>query len=115
VVARQRERTGQPPHVPAGRESHSEVEGLTRRELDILELIAHGFENHEIAERLVISTETVKSHVRHLRAKLGARNRAPAVAMGFSCRLLRWEPASPRDGARQGWGKTIRRRRVDFG
>jgi DNA-binding NarL/FixJ family response regulator len=68
------------------------VEALTSREFDILELIADGFENHEIAERLVISTETVKSHVRHLRAKLGARNRAHAVAIAFSCRLLTWAP-----------------------
>jgi DNA-binding NarL/FixJ family response regulator len=93
VVARQRELTGQPPHVPAGREGRPEVEELTSREFDILELIADGYENHEIAERLVISTETVKSHVRHLRAKLGARNRAHAVAIAFGCRLLRWEAA----------------------
>jgi DNA-binding CsgD family transcriptional regulator len=78
--------------LPAGQEAHPEVEEPTRRELDILELIAHGLENHEIAERLGISTETVKTHVRHLLAKLGARNRAHAVTIAFGRRLIRWEP-----------------------
>jgi DNA-binding NarL/FixJ family response regulator len=78
--------------LPAGHEDQPEVEELTRRELEILKLIAHGFENHEIAERFVISTETVKSHVRNLRAKLGARNRAHAVTIAFGRRLIRWEP-----------------------
>jgi DNA-binding CsgD family transcriptional regulator len=69
------------------------VEELTGRELKILDLLADGFENHEIAEQLGISTETVKTHVRHLRTKLGARNRAHAVAIAFSRRLVTWKQA----------------------
>ena len=74
------------------------MEELTSRELKVLDLLADGFENHEIAEQLGISTETVKTHVRHLRTKLGAQNRAHAVAIAFSCRLLtRKQAGLPQD------------------
>ena len=57
------------------------LEGLlTRRELEVLELMAAGASNAEIAERLVISVGTVKSHVKHILRKLRAANRAEAVS-----------------------------------
>lgn len=53
---------------------------LTRRELEIVELIEKGFSNKEIARRLVIEVATVKNHVHHVLDKLGVRGRAEAAA-----------------------------------
>jgi DNA-binding NarL/FixJ family response regulator len=55
----------------------------TPREVEVLQLISDGLVNREIGVRLFLSEETVKSHVRHLLAKLQARSRAHAVAVGF--------------------------------
>jgi DNA-binding NarL/FixJ family response regulator len=60
----------------------------TSRELQVLQLIADGLVNREIGQRLFLSEETVKSHVRHLLAKLQARSRAHAVAVGFRRSLI---------------------------
>ncbi len=56
------------------------IEPLTGRELAVLRLMAEGSSNQEIAERLVISVGTVKAHIYHITAKLGARSRTEAVA-----------------------------------
>jgi PAS domain S-box-containing protein len=61
---------------------------LTQREVEILQLVAEGLENEEISKQLYISTETVKSHVRRLLAKLGARSRTHAVSLGFRRGLI---------------------------
>lgn len=58
---------------------------LTRREVEVLKLIAEGETNTRIAKRLVISEGTVKSHVKHVLRKLGACNRAEAVSLFFQC------------------------------
>ena len=55
----------------------------TAREIDVLELISDGLGNREIAERLYLSEKTVKSHIRSILAKLQAKSRAHAVALGF--------------------------------
>ena len=55
----------------------------TPREIDVLELISDGLGNREIAERLYLSEETVKTHIRSILAKLQARSRAHAVALGI--------------------------------
>ena len=60
----------------------------TMREIEVLQLVADGLVNREIGERLFLSEETVKSHVRHLLAKLQARSRAHAVAVGFRRNLI---------------------------
>ncbi len=60
----------------------------TNREIEVLQLISEGLVNREIGQRLFLSEETVKSHVRHLLAKLQARSRAHAVAVGFRRGLI---------------------------
>jgi DNA-binding NarL/FixJ family response regulator len=54
-------------------------DGLTAREAEVLGLIAAGFTNREIAERLVVTQATVKTHINHVFAKIGARDRAAAI------------------------------------
>ena len=60
----------------------------TAREIEVLQLVADGLVNREIGQRLFLSEETVKSHVRHLLAKLQARSRAHAVAVGYRRGLI---------------------------
>ncbi len=60
----------------------------TQREIEVLQLVADGLVNREIGQRLFLSEETVKSHVRHLLAKLHARSRAHAVAVGYRRGLI---------------------------
>ena len=60
----------------------------TMREIEVLQLISDGLVNREIGQRLYLSEETVKSHVRHLLAKLQARSMAHAVAIGFRRGLI---------------------------
>ena len=60
----------------------------TAREIEVLQLISDGLVNREIGVRLFLSEETVKSHVRHLLAKLQARSRAHAVAVGYRRGLI---------------------------
>ena len=63
--------------------------GLTPRELEILGLIADGLSTREIAERLFVSENTVKTHSSRLFAKLGARRRTQAVQIAREARLVR--------------------------
>jgi DNA-binding NarL/FixJ family response regulator len=62
--------------------------GITPRELEILGLIAAGLSNREIAERLFVSENTVKTHSSRLFEKLGAKRRTQAVQMGKEARLI---------------------------
>jgi DNA-binding NarL/FixJ family response regulator len=67
---------------------------LSQRELEVLELVATGATNREMAARLFISEATVKSHLLHIYAKLAVADRAAAVAEAFHLGLLR--PARPK-------------------
>jgi DNA-binding NarL/FixJ family response regulator len=69
--------------VPSGPATAQLPDGLTPREAEVLTLIAAGLSNGESAERLVVSEATVKSHVNHMLAKIGARDRAQAVAYAY--------------------------------
>lgn len=60
--------------------------GLTEREMEVFRLMANGASNHEIAEQLVITQGTVKSHVKHILRKYGAVNRAQAIAWALNGR-----------------------------
>ena len=62
-------------------------DGLTPREAEVLALIAEGLTNTEIADRLVVSAATVKSHVNHIFAKAGVAGRAQAVVYAYEHRL----------------------------
>ena len=61
---------------------------ITRRELEILELMAKGLSNREIAERLFVSENTVKTHSSRLFDKLGAKRRTQAAQMGKELGLI---------------------------
>ena len=76
-------RKGIPPNVAAHIAEHLGEESLTGRELDVLRLVAGGNRNRDIAERLSISEETVKVHVKHVMEKLGASDRTQAVAIAL--------------------------------
>ena len=81
-----------PPAAAARRSPSPLPAGLTPREAEVLSLIAAGMSNSEIAEHLVISEGTVKSHINHLLAKSDARDRAHAVSFAYRHGL-----APPRD------------------
>ena len=70
-----------PPDVAAHLAEHFSDEVLTGREIDVLGHIAGGNRNRDIAERLFISEETVKVHIKHIMEKLGASDRTQAVAI----------------------------------
>jgi LuxR family maltose regulon positive regulatory protein len=65
------------------------AEHLSERELEVLRLMARGASNHEIAERLVITVGTVKSHINHILVKLEVHNRTEAVARAQGLGLLK--------------------------
>jgi DNA-binding NarL/FixJ family response regulator len=64
------------------------LDELTAREHEVLRLIARGFSNAEIADELVVSQETVRTHVKHIYAKCGLASRAHAVIVAYESGLV---------------------------
>lgn len=78
-----------PPKQPARELAAPElIEPLSERELEVLQLIAQGLTNREVAARLYLSLHTVKVHARNIYGKLAVKNRTQAVAKGRSLGLL---------------------------
>ncbi|RIJ77405.1 DNA-binding response regulator [Nakamurella silvestris] len=71
------------PRIPLPRTSEEGLVNLTERELQVLRGMSQGQSNGEIGRELFLSEDTVKTHARRLFRKLGARDRAQAVAVGF--------------------------------
>ena len=72
-----------PPEIAARLAEHLTDEALTAREVEVLRQVAGGNRNRDIAERLFISEETVKVHVKHIMDKLGANDRTEAVSIAI--------------------------------
>jgi len=70
-----------PPEIAAQLAEHLSDESLTAREIQVLQQIAEGNRNRDVAEQLFISEETVKVHVKHIMDKLGAKDRTQAIAI----------------------------------
>jgi DNA-binding NarL/FixJ family response regulator len=76
-------KTSIPPEVSAHLIEHMSDEQLTAREIEVLRHVTGGNRNRDIAERLFISEETVKVHLKHIMEKLGASDRSEAVAIAL--------------------------------
>jgi DNA-binding NarL/FixJ family response regulator len=72
-----------PQQIAAHLAEHMGEEALTEREIEVLSQLAGGNRNRDIAEKLFITEETVKVHVKHIMEKLGASDRTQAVAIGL--------------------------------
>jgi DNA-binding NarL/FixJ family response regulator len=93
VTSRVIERMARQPAPDAARDAR--LDELTPRECEVLDLVARGLSNTEIAAALVIEESTVKTHVRRIRAKLGVRDRVHAVIFAYESGLTAPPRLSP--------------------
>jgi DNA-binding NarL/FixJ family response regulator len=80
-----------PSQVAAHLAEHITDESLTAREIEVLTQLASGNRNRDIAEKLFITEETVKVHIKHIMEKLGASDRTQAVAIGLRRGIIQLE------------------------
>jgi DNA-binding NarL/FixJ family response regulator len=78
-----------PPEIAAQLAEHMSDEHLTTREIEVIEQVALGNRNRDVAERLHISEETVKVHIKHIMEKLGAKDRTQAIAIAVRRGIIR--------------------------
>lgn len=74
--------------------SQKDATALSRRELEVLQLLSEGKSTAEVAEQLILSVNTVRNHITHLMAKLGVRSRLEAVNVAVRRGLIRFDPPS---------------------
>lgn len=72
-----------PAEIAAELAAHIDQDGLTRREIQVLQHVANGLSNKQTADALAIGEDTVKGHIRNIMDKLGAHNRTHAVTIGI--------------------------------
>lgn len=76
------------PEAPAATPQQAPAEPLTHKELRVLQLLAEGYSNSAMAEKLFVSDSTVRTHLRNINQKLGAHSRTQAVAMARKLRVI---------------------------
>lgn len=76
------------------RATEQQPTSLSRRELEVLQLLAEGCSTEEMAERMILSIHTVRNHIARLMNKLGVRSRLEAVNAGVRKGLIRYDPPS---------------------
>ena len=89
AIARQRLRAGGTRRIPSGPRpsTNANLAGLTRREVEVLKLLARGHSNSALARRLHVSCRTVEHHVAAILEKLSVRSRTEAVVAAFGLGL----------------------------
>jgi LuxR family maltose regulon positive regulatory protein len=85
---KEQERTAEPLPLAPASQAEGLVEPLSEREIEVLELVAQGLTNRQIAQRLFISQGTVKAHTSNIYGKLGVRSRTQAVARARALGIL---------------------------
>jgi DNA-binding NarL/FixJ family response regulator len=81
--------------APAAQATSAEAEGLTRREADVVRLVAKGLNNRQVAKEMFVSEATVKSHLNHILAKLAMQDRATLIAWAWRHGLADSAESSP--------------------
>ncbi|HYH90196.1 MAG TPA: response regulator transcription factor [Solirubrobacteraceae bacterium] len=81
-----------------------EARRLTKRELEVLDLLGEGLRHEDIARRLFISPKTVATHVEHILRKLGVRSRAEAIAVAYREEILQPHGSGEHPGVLRGSG-----------
>jgi DNA-binding NarL/FixJ family response regulator len=74
------------------RATNNDTSALSRRELEVLQLLCDGLSTAEVADRLILSVNTVRNHITHVLTKLGVRSRLEAVNVGVRRGLIRFDP-----------------------